>query len=41
VLSALERARRDLASDGATAERVARLRELLSATAAATAPTPR
>lgn len=37
VLSALERARSDLASNGAMAERVARLRELLPATA----PTPR
>ena len=37
VLSALERARSDLASDSAMAERVARLRELLPATA----PSPR
>lgn len=37
VLSALERARNDLASGGVTAERVARLRELLTATA----PSPR
>jgi chromosomal replication initiator protein len=37
VLSALERARSDLSSDVAMADRVARLRELLSATA----PTPR
>jgi chromosomal replication initiator protein len=37
VLSALERARKDLASDTAMAERVARVRELLPATA----PTPR
>jgi chromosomal replication initiator protein len=37
VLSALERARSDLARDGAMAERVARLRELLPATA----PSPR
>jgi chromosomal replication initiator protein len=37
VLSALERARSGLSSDAAMADRVARLRELLSATA----PTPR
>ena len=37
VLSALARARTDLASDGVMAERVARLRDVLSATA----PTPR
>jgi chromosomal replication initiator protein len=45
VLSALERARSDLARDGAMAERVARLRELLPASPpaspAATAPSPR
>jgi chromosomal replication initiator protein len=41
VLSALERARSDLASDSAMAERVARLRELLPATGPSTAPTPR
>jgi chromosomal replication initiator protein len=37
VLSALERARSDLARDSVMAERVARLRELLPATA----PSPR
>jgi chromosomal replication initiator protein len=37
VLSALERARSDLTADGAMAERVARIRELLSTTA----PSPR
>jgi chromosomal replication initiator protein len=37
VLSALSRARADLESDGALAERVARLRQLLPATA----PSPR
>ena len=41
VLSALERARSDLARDGAMAERVARLRELLPASPPATAPSPR
>ena len=41
VLSALERARSDLASDRAMAERVARLRELLPAAGPPRAPSPR